>query len=337
MSGEEEEAASQGLPSVIDEILDQYRFNWEPEYRLKFKKELASYTLSLAVSKPFKASTRVRMMVKPEQVDAGWRPGRFIQKALVMPQQRFAAVYSRKLALSFLRLQFVVGYFWDTRRPTLDYRFSTKWNEGLRFKRKEFIQPTRNLLIRTCWALDMQLPEAEGHLGGGQGSRQVPVEVEYGSLDISVTQVDFVCDFDGFKKNWKKSDQPRSLFAAAQPLEAAAAAAAAAGCACSCSSGSGGSGGCGGSMCACGAAGSAGAAGPVGHTRIAWPWQHQHHHQHSKVPDGSKTESGGRGRGTELESLSPPSPSSLLRMMMVVLTVMVVVMHCTSPPRVVSS
>ncbi|GIL72469.1 hypothetical protein Vretifemale_2826 [Volvox reticuliferus] len=65
------------------------------------------------------------LQLKPDQVDQGWGPGRFVQKILVMPQQRFTAMYSRKLALGFLRFQFVAGYFWDTRRPSLDYRWIT--------------------------------------------------------------------------------------------------------------------------------------------------------------------------------------------------------------------
>ncbi|PNH00373.1 hypothetical protein TSOC_013806 [Tetrabaena socialis] len=76
---------------------------------------------------------------------------------------------------------------------------STKWNDGLRFKRKEYFQPTNHLLLRAKWNLDMQLPDVEGHLGGAEGSLQVPVDVEYGSLDLSVTQLDWICDLDGIK------------------------------------------------------------------------------------------------------------------------------------------
>ncbi|GIL72467.1 hypothetical protein Vretimale_4175 [Volvox reticuliferus] len=279
MSGEEDEAGSQAL---IDEILDLYRFHWVPEYRLKFKKELAGYTLGLAVSKPHEASTRLRVTLKPDQVDQGWGPGRFVQKILVMPQQRFTAMYSRKLALGFLRFQFVAGYFWDTRRPSLDYRLTTKWNDGLTFKRKEYIQPTTNLLVRTCWSLDLQLPQAEGHLGGGPGSTQIPVEVEYGSVDFSVTQMDFICDFDGFK-NRNKVDSPKSLFAAAQPLElsATAAAAAASGCTgCSCGCCGGARSGRSGNLCGRGCGGGSGtlSQSPLLHVQMpsSWPWPWQH-------------------------------------------------------------
>lgn len=40
----------------------------------------------------------------------------------MLPQQHFAALYSRKLAWGILRCQFVAGYFWDRKRPSLDYR-----------------------------------------------------------------------------------------------------------------------------------------------------------------------------------------------------------------------
>ncbi|KAG2422945.1 hypothetical protein HYH02_015381 [Chlamydomonas schloesseri] len=201
---DDDDAHSQGVNSVIDEILDQYRFNWEPEYRIKFKKELASFTLGVGLSKPHQAQSRLRLTLKPEHSDAGWRPGRFVQKVLVLPQQHFAALYSRKLAWGILRCQFVAGYFWDRQRPSLDYRLSTKWNEGLRIKRKEYYQPHNNLLLRAKWNLDMQLPDVEGHLGGMEGSTQVPVDVEYGSLDFSVTQLDCVVDLDGHKYRSKK-------------------------------------------------------------------------------------------------------------------------------------
>ncbi|KXZ56482.1 hypothetical protein GPECTOR_1g431 [Gonium pectorale] len=205
MSVADDDEGSQGINSVLDDILDQarmrgYRFNWEPEYRLKFKKELAGYTLGLGLSKPHQAPSRMRLTLKPTPADSGLRPGRFVQKVLLLPQQSFAALYSRKLSWGFLRCQFVAGYFWDRHRPSLDYRLSTKWNEGLRFKRKEYYQPTKHLLLRAKWNLDMQLPDVEGHLGGVEGSTQVPLDVEYGSLDFSVVQLDWICDLDGFKE-----------------------------------------------------------------------------------------------------------------------------------------
>lgn len=56
----------------------------------------------------------------------GWGVGlgRYVQKLLVLPQQRFAALYSRKLAWGILRFQFVAGYLWDKHRPSLDYRWA---------------------------------------------------------------------------------------------------------------------------------------------------------------------------------------------------------------------
>ncbi|GLC45727.1 hypothetical protein PLESTB_000505200 [Pleodorina starrii] len=251
MNSEEDDAASQGLNSVIDDILDQYRFNYEPEYRLKFKKELAGFTLGVGVSKPHQASTRLRLTMKPAEADEGLRLGRFVQKLLVMPQQRFAALYSRKLGWGFLRCQFVAGYFWDTRRPSLDYRLSTKWNEGLRFKRKEYYQPVDALLLRARWNLDMQLPDVEGHLGGGEGAVQVPVEVEYGSMDFSITQLDFVIDLDRLKGR-------KALVAAAQPLELSSFGGS--------SVGGSGAGGAGGTQAA------PGSARPGSPGRISWPW-----------------------------------------------------------------
>ncbi|KAG2498012.1 hypothetical protein HYH03_004270 [Edaphochlamys debaryana] len=116
-----------------------------------------------------------------------------------MPQQSFAALYSRKLAWGILRCQFVAGYFWDRQRPSFDYRISTKWNDGLRMKRKEYYQPTDKLLLRAKWSLDMELPDVEGHLGGIENSTQVPVDVEYGRLEFSVVQLDAVWDLDGVK------------------------------------------------------------------------------------------------------------------------------------------
>ncbi|GFR41325.1 hypothetical protein Agub_g2009 [Astrephomene gubernaculifera] len=248
---EDDDAASQGINSVIDEILDQYRFNWEPEHRIKFKKELAGFSLGVGLSKPHLAPARLRLTLKPPHAEetsssssksststststtssstrsnrvAGWygAPGRFVQKVLVLPQQRFAALYSRKLAWGFLRCQFVAGYFWDRRKASLDYRLSTKWNDGLRFKRKEYYQPTNHLLLRAKWNLDMQLPDVEGHLGGGEGSTQVPVDVEYGSLDFSVVQLDWVCDLDGFKDRRRHPPLP-DLAAAASALSLPAA------------------------------------------------------------------------------------------------------------------
>jgi hypothetical protein len=39
--------------------------------------------------------------------------------------------------LSVFRLQFVLGYNWARRAPSLDYRLTTKWGDGPRIRRKE--------------------------------------------------------------------------------------------------------------------------------------------------------------------------------------------------------
>ncbi|PNW77284.1 hypothetical protein CHLRE_10g429850v5 [Chlamydomonas reinhardtii] len=267
---DDDDAQSQGVNSVLDEILDQYRFNWEPEYRVKFKKELASFTLGIGLSKPHQAESRLRLTLKPEHSDAGWRPGRFVQKVLVLPQQHFAALYSRKLAWGILRCQFVAGYFWDRKRPSLDYRLSTKWNEGLRIKRKEYYQPHNNLLLRAKWNLDMQLPDVEGHLGGVEGSTQVPVDVEYGSLDFSITQLDCVVDLDGHKYRTKKSTTAAGAAAAAAAAPAPGSSSGGA------AGGSGRRGGSGDKDAGAVASGPGGAgAGSALAGRIAWPWQNK--------------------------------------------------------------
>ncbi len=36
---DDDDAVSTGVADALDEILEQYRFHWEPEYRLKLVKE----------------------------------------------------------------------------------------------------------------------------------------------------------------------------------------------------------------------------------------------------------------------------------------------------------
>ncbi len=69
------------------------------------------------------SSSSLSPTLSPSRRGWGVGLGRYVQKLLVLPQQRFAALYSRKLAWGILRFQFVAGYLWDKHRPSLDYRW----------------------------------------------------------------------------------------------------------------------------------------------------------------------------------------------------------------------
>lgn len=48
--------------------------------------------------------------------------GGLVQKLLLVPGKHVVALYSRKLSLSIFRLQGVVGFNWQRKQLTLDYR-----------------------------------------------------------------------------------------------------------------------------------------------------------------------------------------------------------------------
>jgi len=47
---------------------------------------------------------------------------RYVSKLLVVPYNAQAALYSRKININVFRLQFVLGFNWRTRSPSLDYQ-----------------------------------------------------------------------------------------------------------------------------------------------------------------------------------------------------------------------
>jgi len=174
---------------VLDQILENYNFICHPEVRVKLKHELNNYALGLAVAKPWTHRPRVRFTVKPLEERSAL--ARMVQKVLLVPTHAQVCVFSRKLQLGWLRLQFMAGYNWSRQRPTLDYRVTTKWSDGARFKRKERYSVGDSVLLRAKWNMDLHLPDMEGHLGADDLELD-PIDVDFGRLDFEISQVDLV-------------------------------------------------------------------------------------------------------------------------------------------------
>ena len=144
------------------------------------------------------------MTLKPaqEMIDkGGWKGSCFgsVQKLLVVTTHSQVALFSKKINLKWLRLQFVAGYNWSKNKATLDYRITTKWSEGARIKRKERVDLVPNLLLASVkWNMDFQLPDIEGHLGN-EGNND-PVDVQFGRLDFSIDQIDITLSSPFFTK-----------------------------------------------------------------------------------------------------------------------------------------
>jgi len=51
---------------------------------------------------------------------------RYVRSALVVPELGQVALFSSKINISVFRLQFVLGYNWKQRLPSLDYRYVTR-------------------------------------------------------------------------------------------------------------------------------------------------------------------------------------------------------------------
>lgn len=134
------------------------------------------------------------MTLKPDQdlvEKGGWRGFCFgkVQKLLLVTTHSQIALFSKKINMKWLRLQFVAGYNWSKNKASLDYRITTKWSDGARIKRKERVElvPDR-LLASAKWNMDFALPDIEGHLGSN--GHNDPVDVQFGRLDFSIDQLD---------------------------------------------------------------------------------------------------------------------------------------------------
>lgn len=176
---------------LIEQILENYTFKFEPEVRLKLKHRLPEYTLCACYSKPWSAQNRWRFTVKPSKEDSPI--SRYVRSALVVPELGQVALFSSKINISVFRLQFVLGYNWKQRLPSLDYRLTTKWGDGPRLKRKERVQVSEAFNLRAKWNLEAHFPDLEGHLGAG-GNRGTAVDVDYGGVSFEVTQLDGVLE-----------------------------------------------------------------------------------------------------------------------------------------------
>jgi hypothetical protein len=60
------------------------------------------------------------VQVKPSKEDSPI--SRYVRSALVVPELGQVALFSSKINISVFRLQFVLGYNWKQRLPSLDYR-----------------------------------------------------------------------------------------------------------------------------------------------------------------------------------------------------------------------
>jgi hypothetical protein len=60
------------------------------------------------------------VQVKPSKEDSP--VSRYVRSALVVPELGQVALFSSKINISVFRLQFVMGYNWKQRLPSLDYR-----------------------------------------------------------------------------------------------------------------------------------------------------------------------------------------------------------------------
>ncbi|GAX77466.1 hypothetical protein CEUSTIGMA_g4910.t1 [Chlamydomonas eustigma] len=185
-----EQESENGSVDPLDKLLENYNFECNPELRLKFIQQLPSCALGLCLAKPWEQNPRIRITIKPSgKADEGIK--RVVQKLLIIPTHSQAALFSSKIQLGWLRLQGVVGYNWRTKKPSLDYRVSTKWNDGPRVGKKERIRIGNNIGINCKWNLVAHFPDMEGHIGIEDDNAEV-VDVDWGHLYFKIPQVDLV-------------------------------------------------------------------------------------------------------------------------------------------------
>jgi len=176
---------------LIDRILENYTTRLEPELRFKLRHRLQDMVLTACYSKPWQIEPRWRFTMKP--TSSTGPISKYVRSLLVVPALSSAAIYSNKINFSVFRLQFVLGFNYAKRTPSLDYRLTTKWGDGPRLKRKEKVQVSDSCELRCKWNLEAQLPDMEGHIGGSSAARKA-VDVDYGSVHFEVSQLDFVLD-----------------------------------------------------------------------------------------------------------------------------------------------
>eukprot|EP00878_Enallax_costatus_P009408 GHUV01009831.1.p1 GENE.GHUV01009831.1~~GHUV01009831.1.p1 ORF type:complete len:172 (+),score=23.75 GHUV01009831.1:306-821(+) len=142
---------------LIERILENYTFTYEPEYRLKLKHTLPKLALCACYSKPWHSQPKWRFTMKPTG-----SANKYVRSLLVIPESGQAALFSRKININVFRLQFVLGFNWKTTTPSLDYKLTTKWGDGPQLKRKECVRVSDSFHIRAKWNLQAHFPDMEG-------------------------------------------------------------------------------------------------------------------------------------------------------------------------------
>eukprot|EP00882_Tetradesmus_deserticola_P005160 GHRQ01005435.1.p1 GENE.GHRQ01005435.1~~GHRQ01005435.1.p1 ORF type:complete len:211 (+),score=89.28 GHRQ01005435.1:235-867(+) len=177
---------------LIERILENYEFKCHPEIRFKLKHKLPQLALCACYSKPWQAQPRWRFTMKPVDLDS--RTSQYVRSLLLVPETGQAALFSRKININVFRLQFVLGYNWKQRTPSLDYKLTTKWGDGPRLKRKEQVHVSEAFQLRAKWNMQAHLPDLEGHLGGSGSDGNTAVDVDYGGVSFEVSQLDGVLE-----------------------------------------------------------------------------------------------------------------------------------------------
>lgn len=180
--------------SIKDEFMQHIYI--QPELRLKVTRKLPLYSFSAALCREWGETDRFWLLTIKHMRMEGKQPadeskspwGRFLDrsmhKLLVLPNQLQVEFHTRKVPFWVFNVNMVLGYSWSRSQPLLEYRLTTKWSEGPKFRAKKQLSFLNKRLNVKC-GLNYSLPcvEASGGIGANNQPRSEE-QVSMGFLDV---------------------------------------------------------------------------------------------------------------------------------------------------------
>lgn len=192
-------AYSEASRDPLDDFLDRYTVDFDPEYRLKLKKQFKNVALAASVGV---GGPALLITVKPQYEDRDccwWR------RVVLNPQKQGISLYTRKFRIGNLVDLQLEAHSTSSQRLGVSWRVFPKWSKSgsskLTYKYKNSV--SEQLKFRATLRCDLGWPELGGQIGSGVTRS---MEYEQGYCHVDVPKLELVYNLDA---------RPKALAAAA--------------------------------------------------------------------------------------------------------------------------
>ncbi|KAK9867524.1 hypothetical protein WJX84_009304 [Apatococcus fuscideae] len=193
---------------ILEELLERYTFTVRPELCLKLRKRTQRLQLGLNLSR-WRDSNHCSLVLKPEKPEA------WLRKVTLSSYQHRLELSTKKFHFGndLLTFSAVAGLDLEQRKPSLNWKFSTRWSLGtFKIGRKEKFPLGPAAEFRPRWKLDFSAPQVEGAMGG-DGDQAV--QVDQGHAHLSIPRMEIKLQLDDALQ-WRRS---RGSSASGQSLQ----------------------------------------------------------------------------------------------------------------------